>query len=54
MKCSDLVTVWGMDESGWQWRPDGDYSRIPDDRSLFFFYRSLRTLLRVETVRGKR
>lgn len=23
-----------MDERGRQWRPDGDYSRIPDDRSL--------------------
>lgn len=33
----DLVPVWGMDESGWEWRPDGDYGKIPDDRSLGFF-----------------
>lgn len=34
MTCSVLAAAWGMDESGWEWRPDGDYSRILGDRSL--------------------
>lgn len=34
MTCSVLAAVWGVDESGWEWRPDGDDSRILDDRSV--------------------
>lgn len=29
-----MAEAWGMDDRGWEWRPDRDCSRIPDDRSF--------------------
>ena len=54
MKCADLAAAWEVDKSGWEWRPDGDYSRLPDDRSRENITESVysgREVNRVEKIR---